>query len=306
MDIRALRYFVAVAETGHMTRAAEQIGIQQPPLSLQIKALERELGVLLFRRHPRGVALTDAGRLFQVEALRLLQDMDAMKQRMARVAKGQAGTLAVGFTSSAAAHRFMPEALRAFRRTHPDVELQLREDNAAELTEALALGRLHCGLLRVPVARPDGLVFETLLREPVLVAMPSDHRFALARRKDSRPLPLAKLCEEGLILVRRPGAPGLYAELLALCHAKGLRPRVVAEVDRMMTNLNLVAAGVGLSVVPTSMAGVHAAAVAYARLADGGQLDAPLTLVSRAEEDNLPAQHFTALLRRLASGNPRS
>jgi len=306
MDIRALRYFAAVAETGHMTRAAEQLGIQQPPLSLQIKALERELGVLLFRRHPRGVALTDAGRLFQAEALRMLQDMDAMKQRMTRVAKGQAGRLAVGFTSSAAAHRFMPDALREFRRAYPDVELQLREDNAAELTEALAAGRLHCGLLRVPVARPEGLLFETLLREPVLVAMPSDHRLARGRDKDSRALPLARLCEEGIILVRRPGAPGLYADLLALCHAKGLRPRVVAEVDRMMTNLNLVAAGVGLSVVPASMHGVHAHAIAYARLADGGQLDAPLTLVSRAQEDNLPAQNFAALLRRLAQENPGS
>ncbi len=236
----------------------------------------------------------------------MLQDMDAMKQRMVRVAKGQAGTLAVGFTSSAAAHRFMPEALREFRRAYPAVELQLREDNAAELTEALAAGRLHCGLLRVPVARPEGLVFETLLREPVLVAMPSDHRLALGRSKASRPLPLAKLCEEGIILVRRPGAPGLYADLLALCHAKGLRPRVVAEVDRMMTNLNLVAAGVGLSVVPASMTGVHAHAIAYARLADGGQLDAPLTLVSRVEEDNLPAQHFAELLRRLAVENPGS
>ncbi|MDR6519720.1 DNA-binding transcriptional LysR family regulator [Variovorax paradoxus] len=306
MDIRALRYFAAVAETGHMTRAAEQLGIQQPPLSLQIKALERELGMLLFRRHPRGVALTDAGRLFQAEALRMLQDMDAMKQRMTRVAKGQAGRLAVGFTSSAAAHRFMPDALREFRRAYPDVELQLREDNAAELTEALAAGRLHCGLLRVPVARPEGLLFETLLREPVLVAMPSDHRLARGRDKDSRALPLARLCEEGIILVRRPGAPGLYADLLALCHAKGLRPRVVAEVDRMMTNLNLVAAGVGLSVVPASMHGVHAHAIAYARLADGGQLDAPLTLVSRAQEDNLPAQNFAALLRRLAQENPGS
>ena len=306
MDIRALRYFAAVAETGHMTRAAEQLGIQQPPLSLQIKALERELGVLLFRRHPRGVALTDAGRLFQAEALRMLQDMDAMKQRMASVAKGQAGRLAVGFTSSAAAHRFMPDALREFRRDYPDVDLQLREDNAAELTEALAAGRLHCGLLRVPVARPEGLLFETLLREPVLVAMPSDHRLARGRDKDSQALPLARLCEEGIILVRRPGAPGLYADLLALCHAKGLRPRVVAEVDRMMTNLNLVAAGVGLSVVPASMHGVHAHAIAYARLADGGQLDAPLTLVSRAEEDNLPALNFAALLRRLAQENAGS
>jgi DNA-binding transcriptional LysR family regulator len=140
MEIRPLRYFVAVAETGHMTRAAERLGIQQPPLSLTIKALERELGVLLFKRHPRGVTLTDAGRQFQAEALRMLQDMDAMRQRMARVASGQAGSLAVGFTSSAAAHRFVPEALRAFRREYPDVELQLSENNAAEITEALAAG----------------------------------------------------------------------------------------------------------------------------------------------------------------------
>lgn len=132
----------------------------------------------LFRRHPRGMALTDAGRQFQAEALRMLQDMETVKQRMARVAKGQEGVLSFGFTSSAAAHRFMPDALRAFRRSHPGVELRLRENNAAELTEALAAGRLHCGLLRVPVARPKGLRFEMLLREPVLVAMPRDHRFA--------------------------------------------------------------------------------------------------------------------------------
>lgn len=302
MEMRPLRYFAAVAETGHMTRAAENLGIQQPPLSQQIKALERELGVDLFRRHPRGVALTEAGRQFQIEATRMLQNMEAMQQRMARVAQGQEGALSVGFTSSAAAHRFMPEALRAFRRTYPKVELLLRENNAAELTDALVAGRLHCGLLRVPVARPEGLLFETLLREPVVVAMPSDHRYALARAgKRARPLSLAQLCTEGLILVRRPGAPGLYADLLALCHAKGLQPRVVAEVDRMMTNLNLVAAGVGLSVVPASMTGAHAHAITYCGLAGSGALDAPITLVRRADEDNLPARHFAALLRELAA-----
>lgn len=304
MEMRQLRYFAAVAQTGHMTRAAEQLGIQQPPLSQQIHALERELGLSLFRRHPRGMALTDAGRLFQVEAARMLQGMEAMTQRMARVAQGQEGALAIGFTSSAAAHRFMPELLRSFRRAHPKVELQLREENAAELTEALSAGRLHCALLRVPVARPEGLHFETLLREPVMAAMPSDHAFAAASRRGgaaARPLTLAQLCSEGLILVRRPGAPGLYAELLALCHAKGLRPRIVAEVDRMMTNLNLVAAGAGLSVVPASMTGAHPHAIAYRKLAGSGPLDAPLTLVSRDDEDNLPARRFTALARELAS-----
>jgi len=130
MELRHLRYFVAVAKAGNFTRAAATLGIQQPPLSQQIHALERELGLSLFRRHPRGMALTNAGRQFQVEATRMLQGMEAMSQRMARVAQGQEGTLAIGFTSSAAAHRFMPELLRAFRRLHPQVELQLREENA--------------------------------------------------------------------------------------------------------------------------------------------------------------------------------
>ena len=302
MDMRGLRYFAAVAESGHMTRAAEQLGIQQPPLSQQIKLLERELGVALFRRHPRGVTLTDAGRQLQVEAVRMLQNMDAMRARMARVAQGVEGVVSVGFTSSAAAHRFVPEALRAYRRSFPQVELQLQEDNAAELTAALKAGRLHCGLLRVPVARPASLVFETLLREPVMVAMPSDHAFARTRRgKSNRALSLAQLCREGLILVRRPGAPGLYADLLALCHAKGLKPRIVAEVERMMTNLNLVAAGVGLTVVPASMVGAHAHAITYCPLAASASLDAPLTLVSREDEDSQPARHFAELLRKLAA-----
>jgi DNA-binding transcriptional LysR family regulator len=296
MEMRPLRYFAAVAETGHMTRAAEQLGIQQPPLSQQIKALERQLGLQLFKRHPRGVTLTDAGRQFQVEAQRMLGHMAALEARMQRVAQGEEGVLAVGFTSSAAAHAFVPQALRAFRHSRPRVQLQIGEHNAAELTEAIAAGRMHCGLLRVPVDRPTGLHFETLLREPVMAALPVDHPLATPSGR-ARRLTLAQLCSEGLILVRRPGAPGLYAELLALCHARGLTPRVVAEVDRMMTNLNLVAAGVGLSVVPASMAGVHPHAIRYLPLAGSEALDAPLTLVTRQDEDSLPAQQFAALVR---------
>ncbi|MBS0339844.1 MAG: LysR family transcriptional regulator [Proteobacteria bacterium] len=300
MDLRALRYFAAVAETGHMTRAAERLGIQQPPLSQQIKTLERTLGLQLFKRHPRGVTLTEAGRLFQLEARRLLDDADAMRIRMKRVAEGQAGVLRVGFTSSAAAHRFVPDALRAFRQAYPGVELQLREANAADVTEALAAGRLHAALLRRPVARPEGLRFDTLLREPMVAALPIDRAEALPVRMRKKGLPLKRLCEDPLILVRRPGAPGMYADLLALCHSQGLAPRVAAEVDRMMTNLNLVAAGVGASVVPASMAGVHAHAVAYLPLEGCDSLDAPLTLAWRDGEDSLPARQFHALLHQRA------
>ena len=127
MELRHLRYFLAVAETGHMTRAAERLGIQQPPLSLQIRALENELGTPLFRRHAKGVALTEAGRVFRTEAQRLVDDMASMQDRMERLARGEHGVLKVGFTSSAAAHAFTPQVLRACRQAYPGIRLGMAE-----------------------------------------------------------------------------------------------------------------------------------------------------------------------------------
>lgn len=294
MDLRHLRYFVAVADAGHMTRAAAQLGIQQPPLSVQIKALEKHLGLPLFVRHPKGVSLSDGGRAFLPEARRLLAETAAVEARMRRIARGELGRLAVAFTSSAAAHAFTPHALRECRALYPDITLELSEANAAEVTDGVAQGRLHCGLLRVPVSRPEGVALEHLLDEPALLALPLGHRLA----GKAGPVPLAALRDEGLVLVRRPGAPGLYANLLALCDAAGFKPRIVAEVERMTTNLNLVAAGAGISVVPASMRGVHAQAVVYRPLA--ARLDAPLTLVYRSADCAGPTGSFIALLRRLA------
>lgn len=301
-DLRQLRYFEAVAEAGHMTRAAAQLGIQQPPLSQQIKALETKLGAQLFVRHPKGVALTDVGKLFLAETRKLLQDVAAMEQRMARVARGVQGTLVVGFTSSAAAHAFVPEVLRACRRSYPALQLELGENNAAELTEAVASSRLHCGLLRVPVNRPEGLAFDTLFREPVVVAVPVGHALAGGPGgRQPRALTLAELRHAPMVLVRRPGAPGLYGNLLALCESRGFRPPIAAEVERMMTNLNLVAAGVGISVVPASMQGAHAKAIVYCPLTDCPELDAPMTLVYRRGETGGPTATFVALTHKLAA-----
>lgn len=302
MELRHLRYFLAVAETGHMTRAAEHLGIQQPPLSQQIKSLEQQLGMALFHRHPKGVALTDGGRLFQVEARRILRDTEAMQARMARVARGELGQLDVGITSSAGIHAFTPTVLRAWRQAYADVTLDITESNAADITSAVAAGRLHCGLIRVPVAEPPELAFDVLLREPVLVALPRDHALVgRAARRRSKALSIEDLRTEGLILVRNPGAPGLYHNLLALFdEAGGEPPRIVAEVARMTTNINLVAAGMGVSVVPASMGHVHADAVSYLPLAESERLDAPLTLVYRRADDSGPMANFAALCRRTA------
>lgn len=296
MELRHLRYFVAVANAGHITRAAESLGMQQPPLSQQIRALEEELGVTLFNRHPKGVALTEAGRLLQAEAVRLLADAQALQERMAAFVRGERGRVLIGFTSSAAAHSFTPESLRACRKRYPEIRLEVSENNAAEITEAVMHGRLHCGFLRVPVSRPDGLVFEELLLEDSLLAIPLDHRLA---RDKAKPVNLKELHGEHLILVRRPGAPGLYANLLAACARQKVQVHLAAEVDRMMTNLNLVAAGVGLSVVPASMKGAHNQAIVYRALADF-KLGAPITLLYREADCDGPTGTFIALARELA------
>jgi DNA-binding transcriptional LysR family regulator len=302
MDMRQLRYFVAVARAGHLTRAAEALGMQQPPLTQQMKRLEAELGLLLFERHPKGMRLTEAGQALLADAERLLADFDALRQRLRERASGERGTLAVAFTSSAAAHAFTPRALREMRQHHPGVELRIDEDHAAAVTDAVAAGRLHAGLIRVPVAQPPGLRFEVLLREPVMLALPADH--PLARQRSNRALGLRALHGEPLLLVRRPGAPGLYAKLLELCARAGVQPRIVAEVERMMTNLNLVAAGAGLSVVPASMCGQHAGAVVYRPLAASVRLDAPLTLVTREADPSPLTRLLAERLRTLAQQWP--
>ena len=298
MDIRQLRYFAAVAQTGHLTRAAAALGIQQPPLTQQLHRLESEVGLALFERHPKGMRLTEAGQALLVDATRLLADFDAMRQRLRERADGERGTLAVAFTSSSAAHIFTPMALREMRHHHPHVDLQIVEDHAGAVIEAVDAARLHAGLIRQPVAQPPGLVFETLLREPMVLAFAADH--ALAKLPAGRSVPIQKLHEEPLILVRRPGAPGLYARFLQICERSGAKPRVVAEVERMMTGLNLVAAGAGITVVPASMSGQHPQAIQYRRLQASVRLDAPLTLVTRKADTSPLTRLFCDRLRSLA------
>lgn len=306
IELRHLRYFLAVARSGHITRAAEALGIQQPPLSQQIKALEAELGVQLLRRHPKGVELTEAGRLFQADAERLVGDLAGMQERMRAFSQGIRGTLTVGFTSSAAAHAFTPHALRMCRGRHPDIQLVVSENNAAGITEAISAQRLHCGILRVPVAQPEGLRFDTLLEEPSVLALPRDHRLARDVERRRTPVALRELQGESLVLARRPGAPGLYANLLAACARENVEVRVAAEVDRMMTNLNLVAAGVGISVVPASMQGTHGKAIVYRPLQRSARLTAPLTLVYREDACVGPTLTFVNLVKSAAKAYRRT
>ena len=177
--------------------------------------------------------------------------------------------------------------------------------SASVLHEGIVSGKFDCGLLREPTARPEGVAFETLLREPLLAALPLDHHRLPPRRSANRlpRLSLGDLAGEGFILVRRPGAAGLYANLLALCRDLGFDPRIVAEVPRTTTCLNLVAAGAGVSVVPASMQDTQRHAVTYCSLVESARIDAPLTLAYRREDLHGPLAKFAAMAREVA-GRP--
>jgi DNA-binding transcriptional LysR family regulator len=296
MELRHLRYFVAVAEEQHITRAAERLGMQQPPLSAQIRQLETELGTALFTRTPRGVVPNAAGLAFLDDAKAILDSVDRAAARALRIARGQVGRLPVGFTTSAMLHPFVRRILRAFRDTYPEVELALDEGNAAELTRAVEDGRMAAGFLRIPVARPPGVAFFELLQEELLAVLPAAHPLA----EDTAPLDLRDLAQERFILVRRPGAAGIYENVIEACRAAGFTPKVMAEVPHMLTNVNLVAAGAGVSIVPASMSEIGFQDVRYRRLRPEHGLAAPLTLAFLARNDDPILANLTALARRLA------
>jgi DNA-binding transcriptional LysR family regulator len=190
-------------------------------------------------------------------------------------------------------HRFSPELIRRFRETHANVNLEIREGGAAAVTEGIVNRRLDVGFIRRPVLDHSGIAYHTVADEPLMAALPAAHPLARrARRAGEAVVRLAELADESFILVRRPGAPGMYGDLIRACHQAGFAPRIEAEVDQMLTNVTLVAAGVGISVVPASMRDIHRHGVCYARFADAPQLRAPLNLVVRIDEPNPAVANF--------------
>lgn len=308
MDVRQLRYFVAVAEERHITRAARRLGLQQPPLSQAIHALEAELGGALFVRGPRGVELTAAGTVLLAEARDILASVARASRVTKQAAEGRSGAVSVGFTTSAMLHPVVPEVIRAFRGRFPDIRLNLQEGNAAELTERLQRSEVELGFLRLPVSAPDGVTFRWLLDEELVVVLPLGHRLLGAAITDVLPrdrprlLDLAELAGERFILVRRPSAPGIYANVMQACRAQGFEPEVVAEVAHMLTNINLVAAGMGISLVPASMREINLRQVAYCPLRPVPGLAAPLTLAYPSRGRPPALEQFLNLVREMIGG----
>ncbi len=261
MELRHLRYFVAVAEELHFHRAATRLHISQPPLSQQIRALERELGVTLLARNRRRVALTSAGEGFLEDARSILAAVDRASERARDIARGAIGTLSIGFVGSAMFSPTLPNILRTFRSEHPEVGLVLRELPTTVQVSSLIAGELDVGVIRPPL---DGIEIDgqlellTIQRERLVAALPAGH--ALASRRRLRP---GELRGESFVILARREAPGLYAGLAAAMGEAGGLPEDVLEVAEMQTIISLVAGGFGVSLVPASVGQVERSGVTF-------------------------------------------
>jgi DNA-binding transcriptional LysR family regulator len=243
IELRHLRYFVAVAEELHFGRAAAKLGIQQPPLSQQIKQLEGEVGHALFTRTSRSVTLTAAGHELLERARRTLTRLQEDLNAVRRVGRGEVGALAVGFAGSAIL-TMLPDVIRIHRRDYREVQLRLLEMATSEVIAHLLDGTVDLGFLRDPGEVP-GLAIESLLREPFVAVLPTRHRLATQKN-----IAVARLKGEPFVFYRRSMGPVAYDRTIGLCEQHGFQPQIVQETPQWPTAIRLIAAGLGVSIAP--------------------------------------------------------
>jgi DNA-binding transcriptional LysR family regulator len=287
MKLRQLQFFIAVAEELSFSRAAIKLHVAQPSLSTQIKVLEEEVGARLFERDKRHVSLTPAGRRFQQRAISVLSMADSAKSEARSTARGQLGMIALGYTALSMFSTALPHAIRQFRRREPNVVMTLRELTSLEQLHELGERTLDVGVLRkVDVAAPKGISIVEWYRTPLVAAVPRDHP-----RAASDLLSLNDLKNESFIMYPRGAGTGIYWQVIDLCTAAGFRPRVVREVIESSTIIGLVAAGVGIAIVPADMNCIQFSGVVYRRITDTGAYTA-LHLAQRGADRN---EHLASL-----------
>jgi DNA-binding transcriptional LysR family regulator len=290
-DTRQLRYFVAVAEHLHFGRAAAALHISQPPLSRAIHGLEAQLGARLLARSKRRVELTPEGSRFYEEAKRLLGQLERAAREVGAMASGESGRLRLGFVSLAD-YGVLPGLLKSFKAARPGVSLGLREMLSPEQAAALAAGELDFGLLLPPVAGElEHLVVQS---EKFVAALPTRHA---AARRGGR-IAMRDLAGEPFVMVPREIAPGLYDIVAGLAARAGFAPRVAQEAIQMQTVVSLVSSGLGVAIVPASIANLGRRGVVYREIADAHpRLD--LWLAWRRGELGVTARDFLSQARRL-------
>lgn len=298
MELRHLRYFVAVAEELHFTRAAERLGIAQPPLSLQIQLFEKEIGVPLFNRDRRRITLTEAGKVVLAEAKDILSSADQISIKAGQTARGVRGWLGIGFVASAM-YGLLPKILRDYRLGYPDVRLELFDLEPEAQMQALAEDKIHIAFTRsveLTSENCQSLVTETILREPLVVAVPELHPLA---QQDQ--IPLRELAHEPFILFSRSFRSTenpFVRQIIEFCRRAGFSPRAVQHARETHTALGLVAAGLGVSLVPASMANLKRAGVVLRPLAeDSPMID--LLMIYKPEKSPSTLHTFLEAVHRI-------
>lgn len=296
MDLRQLRYFVAVARERNFTRAAEVLHIAQPPLSRQIQLLEDELGVVLLLRNTRPVRLTAAGRLFYEQALQVLGRVEQMAESTRRVGMNRNRLLSIGFVASTL-YGGLPSLVRKLRERVPDLDIQLLETLSVQQVAALKEGRIDMGFGRLRHSDPN--IASTVLREErLVVALPPDHPLGQAEG----PMPLSDLAGQNLIIYPKEPRPSYADFVLGLIRNAGVHPGEVQEVREIQTALGLVAAEAGLCVIPSSARQMRSD-VRYRHLSDP-QAVSPIILSHRIGDSSEYLELVRELIRDMYAENP--
>jgi DNA-binding transcriptional LysR family regulator len=291
IELRHLRYFLALAEELHFTRAADRLGIAQPPLSQQIQRLEELLGAKLFVRRPE-VKLTDAGEALLTVARRTLAQAEQGIEEVRRAGRGEGGTLLVGFATSTLLGP-LPDLIRSYRKRYPEVRLSLRELSTADQQKALDNGMIEVGFLREPIA-DETLTCETILSEPFALVLPPRHPLTKRTKID-----MADVAAEPFVHFPREVAPTLYDQVMGICRDAGFTPLVAQEASEWLTIVGLVEAGLGVSVVPSSFGKLGWGSVQYRPLSKIKK-QTSIALCYKAESLSTQGRQFIQLVERMA------
>lgn len=275
-----------MAEELHFGHAAARLNISQPPLSQQIQILEQQIGARLFARTNRSVSLTEAGRQFLADSRQILSQVDDAAARAARLHHGETGELRIGFTSSAPFIKAVSDTLSTFRRRYPDVHIQTRETNTREQIVPLNEGALDLGLMR-NTQLPETLVWERVLREPLLAMVPRDHPLASQPR-----VSLRELAREPFVFFDPHVGTGLYDDILGLLRRYDLTPTIAQEVGEAMTIIGLVAAGLGVSILPASFRRVQLSEMCWLPIEEQDAVSEMWLVWSKHREQGQAARRF--------------
>jgi DNA-binding transcriptional LysR family regulator len=286
IELRHLRYFIAVAEELHFGRAAARLNISQPPLSQQIQILEQQVGARLLARTNRSVSLTAAGKQFLADSRQVLSLVNDAAARAERLHLGETGELRLGFTSSAPFISAVSQTLSTFRRHYPDVHIQTREINTREQIVPLNEGSLDLGLMR-NTQLPDTLAWEVILQEPLMAMIPRDHPLAAQPS-----VTLAELAQEPFVFFDPHVGTGLYDDILGLMRRYGLSPVITQEVGEAMTIIGLVAAGLGVSILPASFKRVQLSEMRWVAIAEEDAVSEMWLVWPKHHELSNAAQRF--------------